>query len=412
MLPFLLLLALTGLVSSTGFLLLVTLAAARLRRRARPAEQAARRVPRAELPGISVIKPVCGLEPLLEESLESFFLQDYPEYELIFGARTPEDPAFRVIERLRERYPQVKVRCVYSGEPIWPNPRVYSEHKMIELAEHEYVVIGDSDVRVPPDYLRNIVVPLLDPKVGLVTCIYRGRPSGGAWSRLEAAGFSVELTSGVLAADLLEGMKFALGPTTATRKSCLEKIGGIRVLADYHSDDYEIGRRLAAAGYQVVLSHLVIEHVTLNLSMIGRQVRWMRSTRYSRPAGHLGYGLTFATPFALLGLLSAGLLGHWQLGLALLAWGLVNRWLQALVVGWGVVRDPELPKYLWYYPFRDLLGFCFWAASFTGRNFTWRGEPYRFGPGGRVISLRQGPPAEAPVSDAAPIRSTTGAGSD
>jgi ceramide glucosyltransferase len=410
MVQFLLLIAITGLVSSTGFLLLVMVAAARFRRRAKPAAEAARRASGA-LPAVSVIKPVCGLEPLLEENLESFFVQDYPEYELIFGARTPDDPALEVIERLRERHPEVKVRCVYSGEPIWPNPRVYSEHKMIELAEHEYLVIGDSDVRVPREYLRNIVAPLLDPKVGLVTCVYRGRPSGGAWSRLEAAGFSVELTSGVLAADLLEGMKFALGPTTATRKDCLEKIGGIRVLADYHSDDYEIGRLIAAAGYEVVLSHVVIDHITLNFSMIARQIRWMRSTRFSRPAGHLGNGLTFATPFALLGLLAAGITGHWWLAAALLAWGVLNRFAQALVVGRGVVRDPELLHYLWYYPLRDLLGFFFWVASFTGRNFTWRGEPYRFGPGGRVISLRQGPPAEEPAS-AASIRSTTGVGSD
>jgi len=409
MLQFLLVLAVTGLVSSTGFLLLVIVAAARFRRRARLAAEAAQRV--RELPGISVIKPVCGLEPLLEENLESFFLQDYPEYELIFGARTPEDPAIRVIERLRERYPQVKVHCVYSGEPIWPNPRVYSQHKMIAVAEHDYIVMGDSDVYVARDYLRNLVAPLLDPKVGLVTCIYRGKPSGGPWSRLEAAGFSVEFASGVLVADLLEGMKFALGPTTATRKDVLARIGGIGVLSGYHSEDYEIGRLVDAAGYRVVLSHVIIDHVTLNRAMISRQVRWMRCTRSSRPAGHLGNGLTFATPFAILGLLTAGLLGHWQLGLALLAWGLINRWLQALVVGWGVARDPELPRYLWYYPLRDLLGFCFWIASFTGRHIVWRGELYRLGPGGRVISLRQGPPPEEPAG-AASIRSTTGVGSD
>ena len=279
---------------------------------------------------------------------------------------------------------------------------------MIAAAEYDYLVIGDSDVRVPRDYLRNIVAPLRDPEVGLVTCIYRGKPSGGAWSRLEAAGFSVELTSGVLVADLLEGMKFALGPTTATRKDVLAHIGGIRVLADYHSDDYEIGRQIDAAGYRVVLSHVVIDHITLNRAMISRQIRWMRSTRFSRPAGHIGNGLTFATPFALLGFIVAAAWGHWTLAFALLGWGFVNRWLQALVVGWGVVRDPEIRHYFWYYPIRDLLGFFFWMASFTGRNFTWRGEPYRLGPGGRVVSLRHGSPAE-PSSHAAPVRP---AGSD
>jgi ceramide glucosyltransferase len=402
---FLLLIAILGLASSTGFLVLVLLAAHRFRCHAREAAAAAAALDLSQFPPVSVIKPVCGLEPMLEQNLESFFQLDYPAYELIFGARTPDDPAIAVIEALRWRYPNVKVRCVFSGEPPWPNPRVYSEHKMIAAAAHDYLVIGDSDVRVPRDYLRNIVAPLRDPAVGLVTCIYRGKPSGGAWSRLEAAGFSVELTSGVLVADLLEGMKFALGPTTATRKDVLERIGGIRVLADYHSDDYEIGRRVDQAGYRVVLSHLVIDHVTLNRAMLSRQVRWMRSTRYSRPAGHIGNGLTFATPFALLGFITAAAWGHWILALALLAWGLLNRWVLALAVGWGVVRDPELWRYLWYYPFRDLLGFGFWCASFTGRGFTWRGEPYRFGPGGRVLSLRHPAPAE-PASHPAPAEPT------
>jgi ceramide glucosyltransferase len=402
---FLLLIAILGLVSSTGFLVLVIVAAVRFRARARTAAAAAAALSDADFPPVSVIKPVFGLEPMLAENLESFFQQQYPVFELIFGARTPDDPAIAVVNDLRRRYPQVKARCVFSGDPIWPNPRVYSEHKMIAAAEHDVLVIGDSDVRVPRDYLRNIVAPLRDPRVGLVTCIYRGKPSGGIWSSLEAAGFSVELTSGVLVADLLEGMKFALGPTTATRKDVLAQIGGIRVLADYHSDDYEIGRLIDAAGYRVVLSHVVIDHITLNRAMISRQVRWMRSTRFSRPAGHIGNGLTFATPFALLGFMVAAAWHHWTLALALLAWGFANRWVQALVVGRGVVSDPEIPRYLGYYPFRDLLGFFFWIASFTGRNFTWRGEPYRFGPRGRVISLRHDSSIE-PESHAAPAQPT------
>jgi len=404
----LLLISLAGLVSSTGYVLLVIVAARRFRRRSSAAAHEATEMGTEKLPPVSVIKPVFGLEPLLEENLESFFVQDYPNYELIFGARSAEDPAIRVIDRLRERHPHVRVRYVFSGEPVWPNPRVYSEHRMIAVADHDYLVIGDSDVRVAPDYLRNIVTPLLDPKVGLVTCIYRGRPSGGAWSRLEAAGFSVELTSGVLVADMLEGMKFALGPTTATRRDCLEKIGGIRVLADYHSDDYEIGRRIADAGYEVVLSHVVIDHITLNFSMISRQIRWMRSTRFSRPLGHLGNGLTFAMPFALLGFFAGALAGKWPLALALLGYGLLNRWVQAIAVGASVVHDPELPRYLSYYPARDLLGFFFWMASFTGRSFTWRGDPYRFGPGGRVISLRPERLARASESPAPSIQASPG----
>jgi ceramide glucosyltransferase len=400
---FLLFVAVLGLVSSTGFLFLVMVAGRSFRARARRAAAEVTALCEPDFPPVSVLKPVCGLEPMLAENLESFFQQDYPVFELIFGARTPDDPAIAVINELRERYPNVKARCIFSGEPAWPNPRVYSEHKMLAAAGYDYIVMGDSDVRVPRDYLRNVVAPLRDPRVGLVTCIYRGRPSGGVWSRMEAAGMSVEFASGVLVADLLEGMKFALGPTTATRKDVLAQIGGLGVLADYHSEDYEIGRRVDAAGYRVLLSHVVIDHVTLNRAMISRQIRWMRCTRSSRPAGHIGNGLTFATPFALLGFLVAAAWGHWTLALALLAWGIVNRWLQALVVGWGVARDPEIPRYFWYYPLRDLLGFLFWLASFTGRTITWRGELYRLGSGGRVTSLRHGPPAEA-ASHAAPAR--------
>ncbi|MGA2000051.1 MAG: bacteriohopanetetrol glucosamine biosynthesis glycosyltransferase HpnI [Terriglobales bacterium] len=402
---FLLSIAILGLASSTGFLLLVMVAARRFRASARRAAAAAAALSDPDFPPVSVLKPVCGLEPMLAENLESFFQQDYPAFELIFGARSPGDPAIAVINDLRDRYPNVKARCVFSGEPTWPNPRVYSEHKMLAAAEHDYIVMGDSDVRVPRNYLRNIIAPLRDPRVGLVTCVYRGRPSGGLWSRLEAAGMSVEFTSGVLVADLLEGMKFALGPTTATRKDVLAHIGGLGVLADYHSEDYEIGRLVDAAGYQVLLSHVVIDHVTLNRAMISRQVRWMRCTRSSRPAGHIGNGLTFATPFALLGFTVAAAWGHWTLALALLGWGLVNRWLQALVVGWGVARDPEIRRYLWYYPMRDLLGFFFWMASFTGRTIVWRGELYRLGLRGRVVSLRHGSPAES-SSHAAPVRPT------
>jgi ceramide glucosyltransferase len=401
---FLLLIAILGLICSTGYLLLVIVAALPFRQRAGKAN-AAPRLSDEEFPPVSVLKPVCGLEPMLAENLESFFQQDYPAFELIFGARSPDDPAIAVINDLRDRYPHVKARCVFSGEPTWPNPRVYSEHKMLAAAEHDYIVMGDSDVRVTRNYLRNIIAPLRDPEVGLVTCIYRGKPSGGAWSRLEAAGMTVEFTSGVLVADLLEGMKFALGPTTATRKDVLAHIGGLGVLADYHSEDYEIGRLVDAAGYRVLLSHVVIDHITLNRAMISRQVRWMRCTRSSRPAGHLGNGLTFATPFGLLGFTVAAAWGHWTLALALLGWSFVNRWLQALVVGWGVARDPEVPRFLLYYPLRDLLGFVFWLASFTGRTIVWRGERYRLGPRGRVVSLRHGPPAEA-SSHAAPVRPT------
>jgi ceramide glucosyltransferase len=223
----------------------------------------------------------------------------------------------------------------------------------------------------------------------MVTCLYRGVNTGGLWSRLEALGMSVELTSGVLVADMLEGMKFALGPTMATRRDALDAIGGMPKLADYLADDFVLGQLIDACGYKVVLSDHVIDHMVINRSLyssLQHQVRWAKSTRRSRPKGHVGTGLTFSVPFALLGAAAALVHGRVDLAAVILAIGLLNRSLQCLAVGWGVVRDKTARQTFWLYPLRDLLGFIFWTASFLGsRHLVWRGSRYRLEPGGRMI---------------------------
>jgi len=349
-------------------------------------------------PPLSVLKPLHGTEPRLRENLESFFLQDYPEFEIVFGARHADDPALVIVRDLMRRYPQVRARVVLSGDPPWPNAKIFSLEKMIMAAAHRFLVISDSDVRVAPGYLREVPRPLLDESVGLVTCVYRGIAVGGLWSRLEALGMSIEMTSGVLVADMLEGMRFALGPTMATRRDCIEKIGGIRSTADYYSDDYELGRLIHRAGYRVVLSHHIIEHMVTARSLrksLAHQIRWMKSTRFSRPKGHIGTGLTFAMPYALLGLAGGLAIGNPPLGFFLLGWGLVSRMLQAVVVGWGVVRDPRALACFWLYPLRDLLGFLLWCGSFQGGRFLWRGEHYRFQRGGRILAERPARPLDS-----------------
>jgi ceramide glucosyltransferase len=380
----LLCLAFVGLISSTGFLILVVVAAIRFRLRARPAAP-------SSFPPVSVLKPLCGLEPNLEDNLRSFFDQDYPQFELIFGARGPADPALAVARALHQRYPQVPVKFVFSGEPKLPNAKVASLEKMVPAAACGYLVMSDSDVRVPRSYLREVVWPLLDPEVGLVTCVYRGVSTGTIWSRLDALGMSVEMTSGVIVADLLEGMKFALGPTMATRRSVLHSVGGVGGLGEYYADDFVLGERVHASGRQVVLSSCVIEQVAFNRgfrSTLRHQVRWMRSTRFSRPKGHVGTGLTFAVPFGLLALL-AGIAGrHPRLGLLCCAAAVLNRMIMSAAAGWGVVRDRWALACCWLYPLRDLLGFCFWLASFMGTTFVWRnGETYRFLPGGKMVRV-------------------------
>lgn len=381
----LLVVAAGGLLTSTIFLLLALAAAVRFRRRARVLPAAA-----DYFPAVTVLKPVHGMEPRLRQSLESFFLQDYPAFEIVFGARHAEDAALAVARELILKYPQVRAKIVVAGEPPWPNAKVYSLVKMAAEASHDLLVISDSDVEVEQHYLREVLQPFRDPQVGCVTCLYRGVPIRGLWSRLEALAMSVEFASGVLIADLLEGMKFALGPTMATRKAVLEKIGGLGAFADYCADDYLLGNRVAAAGYKVVLSGHVINHIVLNRSLLpslAHQVRWMKSTRYSRPRGHLGTGLTFAMPFGLLGLLAGVLSGSWALGAVLLAIALANRLLQALAIGWGVVRDHNALRFAWLYPLRDLMGFGLWVASYAGSKIWWRGERYRLEMGGKMVKV-------------------------
>ncbi len=388
----LLLVSLAGLISCTGFLVLLVFAALRFRRRL-PADAL-----NAELPGVSLLKPLCGLEANLEENLASFFAQDYPSFEIVFGARSHEDPAFGVARTLHRLYPRVPVKFVVAGEPSHPNAKVCSLQKMAAKAAHNLLVISDSDVRVTPDYVRQVVGPLLDDKIGLVTCLYRGVPSSGPWSRLEALGMSVEMTSGVLVADLLEGMKFALGPTMAIRRDVLESIGGLESLADYCADDFVLGNKVHDSGRAVVLCHYVLDHFARHGSCkqsLLHQLRWMKSTRFSRPKGHIGTLLTFAMPFGLLGLLAGWWAGDPLLGVGLFACAFLNRILMALVVGWGVVRDPRSWRHCWAYPIRDLLGFCLWCASYFGREITWRGLRYRLEWGGRMTCAVPPAPAEA-----------------
>ncbi len=381
-------LALAGSLTSTIFLGMAACASQRYVRHARKGRQRVLQVVPATLPAVLILKPLYGMEPQLERNLESFFTQDYPDFEIVFGTRSWEDPALAVVERLCERYPQVKTRTVVSGEPFWPNAKVYSLHRMLAGTSAAYCVISDSDVEVRPDFLRNVVPPLLDPKVGLVTCLYQGVPAGDFWSSLEALGMTVEMSSGVLVAEMVDGMRFAMGAVMALRRDALEAAGGVRALADYCADDFLLGRWVARAGYRVVLSHYHVRHVLAERPLAGSfrdQLRWMKSTRFSRPRGHLGSGLTYAVPFGLLALL----LGIAQpallaVGISLFALACANRIALSLLVGWRVMRDPRALRSCWLYPLRDLLGFCLWAASFGGKTFTWRGETYRFGEQGRI----------------------------
>lgn len=386
-----------GLVSSSVFLLLVIIAAVRFRKHSEPSRKLALSISSGQLPPVTIFKPVHGMEERLEENLASFFQQDYPDYEVVIGARSEDDPAILLAKGLQQRYPGVKSRIVIAGPPEWPNAKVFALDKMIALSRSDFFVISDSDVRVGRDFLRNVIPPLFDRKLGLVSCLYQGDPASDFWSFLEALGMSVEMPSGVVVADMLEGIRFALGPAVALRRDALEAIGGIRSTADYYSDDYVLGNKIWVAGYKVIFSHYFIHHVLTPRSFLrtlGDQLRWMKSTRHSRPWGHIGTGLTFAMPFGLLGFLSAAALGEVGLGLSLLGAAFLNRVIQSIVVGRWLLKDSRALWFCWLYPLRDLQGFAVWVASFLSHTFYWRGETYRFTDDGRIVAeTRKGTPA-------------------
>jgi ceramide glucosyltransferase len=376
-----------GMLSSAVFLGLAGLGVNRFRSQAR---RQFRSLPDdADLPPVSVLKPVHGMEARLKENVESFFRQDYPRYEILFAADEADDPALEVVREVCARYPHIRSRVLVTGTP-WPNPVVYSFHCMAEAAAHQILVTTDSDVEVDPRYLREVVAPLLDPAVGMVTCVYRGKNAAGFCSSLTSIGMSVEMTAGVLVANLLEGMKFGLGPTTVVRKDSLASIGGYTALRDYIAYDFAIGNLIAKAGYRVVLSGHIIDHV-VNQKSFGRmwqnQLRWAQTTRYSRPKGHFGTGLIFAMPYGILGLIGAAWLGHWALGALLLTLAVLNRLAEAWLVGWLVVRDRQVRRAPWLYPLRDLLGFAVWFASYLKLRYVWRDS--RFELKGTRIALRQ-----------------------
>jgi len=344
-------------------------------------------------PPLTLLKPLHGADPGLESYLETFFTQDYPAYEILFCARTANDVGLETARRVAARHPEIPVQFLWTdGKPDSINAKVASMELMEAHAAHEILVISDSDVRVAADYLRSVALPFADPNVGGMCCLYRGvAVEGGLWARLEAVGMSVEMSAGVLAARLMEGMQFTLGPTMAFRRETIRRMGGFKVTADYCSDDFILGNETYKLGQTVVLSHHSIDHMVLHSGLMGslkHQVRWMKSTRCSRPKGHFGTALTFSMPFGLLALAACAWLGKPMWGLGLFAFAIATRLALSIGVGRLVVRDTSWFGLLVLYPIRDLMGFCFWAASYTGRRILWRGRVFELLPGGKMRAAK------------------------
>jgi ceramide glucosyltransferase len=374
-----------GLLTSTVFAGMVV-AGARFHRSARVD------APKSFTPALTLLKPLHGAEPGLEENLVTFFEQDYPDYEILFCARAEDDAGLAIARRVAERFPQVSARFFSAGEPRAINAKAQSMEVMAAAARHSILVISDSDVRVRPEYLRAVATEFADERVGAMTCLYRGvAAEGGLWSRLEAVGMSVEMTAVVLVANMLEGMRFVLGPTMAFRAEALRQMGGFAVTADYCADDFVLGSKAFEQGWKVALSPHAIDHIVLHARFVAslrHQTRWMKSTRFSRPKGHFGTALSFSMPFGLLALGSAAWLGHPTWGVALLGFAVATRLALAIGAGRLVVRDPSWLDLLILYPVRDLMGFGFWAVSYLSRKIHWRGKIYELLPGGKMRPAR------------------------
>jgi len=384
----LLFVAVAGTVTSTVYCLMVLAGACRFARRKRRED----REPLDYMPPVSVLKPLHGTEPDLEDNLRRFYELDYPEYEVLFCARSSEDTGLQLARRIAAAYPHVRTRFLTCGEPQFPNAKMWSMAALAEAAAYETLVTSDADARISRDYLRRCVQELKDPKRELASCLYIGRTTGGLAAQLDAVGKSVEMSGGIFVADMLEGgTKFALGVTMILRRGAFEKAGGYEDLGQYYAEDFVLGQRLAARGYGVRMSNYVVRLMVLPQGLRASfrdQLRWMKSTRRSRPAGHLGTGLTYATPFGLLGLAWGLVSGHPEVGLLWLLAMCVNRWAMAVAVLWAL-EDEEAAKPVFIYPLRDLLGFAVWVASYMGDRMRYHGGEYSLGVGGRFEPVAQ-----------------------
>lgn len=318
-----------------------------------------------------MLKPLSGLDEGLEDNLRSFFAQNYSAFELLFAVREEWDPAVTIVRKLMREFPSVKSQLIVTGEPPYPHAKVFSLQCMFDKSAYDLIVMSDSDVRVGLDFCARLAAEFSDPHLGLVTCPYRAIPGKSIWSRLEALGMNTDFHAGVFTAVMVEGTKFAVGPTIVARKQVLSALGGIERVKDYlSSEDFMLGRIAAELGFGVRLSPYVVEHRIGTEGMLqnfAHRLRWARTARRSRPLAYIGQFFTHPFPIGLLACMVHPR-GGWLMSITLAlrlaaAWTVSERILSA-GIPWPLL------------PFQDLLGFGFWIAGFFGNSIKWRGHRY------------------------------------
>ena len=366
--------AAVGTICSVGFYLLSLYGIASF---LRARHKRARDIQSTSLPPVSILKPLKGVDPHIQDAFRSHCEQDYPEYELIFGVSDPEDPAIVFVRELQKEYPHRHIQLVICSRDLGTNRKVSTLAQMLPAARHDVLIVNDSDILVEQDYLRRVLAPLHDPSAGLVTCLYRGVPAATLGSKMEALGITTDFVPGVLSARIVEGgIHFGLGSTLAFRRSELQAIGGFESILDYLADDYEIGNRIAALGKHVVLSEVVVDTFLSPYTLrqfFDHQLRWARSVRGSRGSGYVGLLLTYGIPWAIATLIAArGSEAAWFL----LAITLAVRLVMVAASGIGVVHDWRVLANLYLLPLRDLIAPVIWMVGLVGNRINWRGDVF------------------------------------
>jgi ceramide glucosyltransferase len=365
---------LAGSAAGCAYLLYAGFATRRFAARARP--QA------AESPPVSVLKPLCGEDAGLYANLASFCRQDHPHWQIVFGVQDADDPAIAVVRRLMAEFPDADLELVVESRRRGDNLKIANLQNMLPAARHDVIVIADSDMRVSPDYLSVVTAPLLDRASGLVTCLYRGMPAGGLWSRLAALHINHGFLPQVLVAERLGARSGCFGATIALRRDTLAAIGGFAAVADTLADDHALGAAVRGLGRAVVLSPHIVDDVISEPSLgalFRHELRWARTIRSIAPAGFLGSVVTQPIVLAL----AAVALGAQPMAApATLLAAFVCRGVMVRMVD-RALRLPATP--LWLVPARDLLSFLVFVASFFTRTVAWRDRTFRVGRKGRLM---------------------------